>query len=80
MLSSYVLKAHYLYSLKHAPSYDFTEDGIVPLRSGYLDYNTKCTDATRFASRETSSSTFSCSHISSFFIYNTFFPWHAKAF
>lgn len=82
MMSSYVPRAHYLYSLKHAPSYDFTEDGIVPLKSGYVD-NTKCKDATRVTLRETSSSTFSSSHISSFFIYNTFiffFPLACKSF
>lgn len=73
MMSSYVPRAHYLYSLKHTPFYDFTEDGIVPLKSGYLDYNTKYKDATRLTLRETSSSAFSSSHISSFFISNFFF-------
>lgn len=73
MRSSYVPRAHYLYSLKHAPSYDFTEDGIVPLKIEYLDYNTKCKDATRVTLRETSSSTFSSSHISSFLFIILFF-------
>lgn len=80
-MSSYVPRAHYLYSLKHSPSNDFTEDGIVPLKSRYLDCNTKGKDATRVTLRETSSSTFSSSPFSSSFIYNSlFFSLACKSF
>lgn len=63
---------HYLYSLKHTPSYDFTEDGIVPLKREYLDYNTNYKDATKISLGEMSSSTFSISCISSYVISNIF--------
>lgn len=72
-MSFCVPRAHYLYSLKHTPFYDFTGDGIVPLKRGYLDYNTKYKDATKITLGETSSSTFSSSCISSCVISNTFF-------
>lgn len=72
-MSFCVPRAHYLYSLKRTPSYDFTGDGIVPLKRGYLDYNTKYKDATKITLGATSSSTFSSSCISSCVISNTFF-------
>lgn len=66
-------------SLKHALFYNFTECGVVPLKSGCLHYNTKCEIATRVTLRESSSSTFSNSRIS-FFFSIFFFPGMQKPF
>lgn len=65
-------------SLKHALFYNFTECGVVPLKSGCLHYNTKCEIATRVTLRESSSSTFSNSRIS-FFFSIFFFPLACKS-